>query len=113
MVQAFKGAFTDAGCTLGDLDYRITDSNGEQYWFKEATLALDRILRNRKELFEIWHPADCIGEIGAAIGPCTFGLALQASRKRYAFGRGPLCHFSAEDSERLALVLKFNNVRTS
>ena len=66
LVQAFKAAFAGAGCVVGDLDYRITDSNGEQYWFKEATLALDRILRKRKELFEIWHPADCIGEIGAA-----------------------------------------------
>jgi 3-oxoacyl-[acyl-carrier-protein] synthase-1 len=105
LVQAFKAAFADAGCAIGDLDYRITDANGEQYWFKEGTLALDRTLRNRKELFEIWHPADCIGEVGAAVGPCTMGIALQAARKRYAFGRGPLCHFASDDSERLALVL--------
>jgi 3-oxoacyl-[acyl-carrier-protein] synthase I len=105
MVHAFRSAFADAGCSIGDLDYRINDSNGEQYLFKEATLALDRILRDRKELFEIWHPADCIGEIGAAIGPASFVVALQAARKSYAWGRGPLCHFSAEDSERVALVL--------
>jgi 3-oxoacyl-[acyl-carrier-protein] synthase-1 len=105
MVQAIKGAFSDAGCDINDLDFRITDSNGEQYWFKEATLALDRILRNRKELFEIWHPADCIGETGAAIGPCALAVALQARKRKYAFGRGPLCHFSADNSERVALVL--------
>jgi 3-oxoacyl-[acyl-carrier-protein] synthase I len=105
LVQAFKAAFSDAGCAIGDLDFRITDSNGEQYWFKEATLALDRILRNRKELFEIWHPADCVGEIGAAVGLCSLGVALQATRRKYAFGRGPLCHFSAENTERIALVL--------
>jgi 3-oxoacyl-[acyl-carrier-protein] synthase-1 len=113
MVLAFKAALTDAGCTIGDLDFRITDSNGEQYWFKEATLALDRILRNRKELFEIWHPADCIGEIGAAVGPCALGIALQAARKDYAFGRGPLCHFSAEDGQRVALVMKAGKVASN
>ena len=105
MVQAFKAALADAGCAIGELDFRITDANGEQYWFREATLALDRVLRNRKELFDIWHPADCIGETGAAVGPCVLGVALQAVRKHYAFGRGPLCHFSAEDPARAALVL--------
>lgn len=106
MLEAFRAAFADAGCAINDLDYRITDANGEQYWFKEATLALDRILRNRKELFEIWHPADCIGETGAAICPCAIAVALQAARRNYAFGRGPLCQFSGEDSERVAIVLK-------
>jgi 3-oxoacyl-[acyl-carrier-protein] synthase-1 len=113
LLQAFKVAFAEAGCPIGDLDFRITDSNGEQYWFKEATLALDRMLRNRKELFDIWHPVDCIGETGAAVGPCVFGLALSATRKNYSFGRGPLCHFSAEDPERIALVLRPGRERTN
>ena len=106
LLEAIRAAFADSGCVVSDFDYRITDCNGEQYGFKEAALALDRILRNRRDLFEIWHPADCVGEIGAAIGPCVLGVALQAARKGYAFGRGPLCHFSAENSERVALVLR-------
>jgi len=105
MVQAFKTAFADAGCSIDELDFRITDSNGEQYWFKEAALAMTRTLRARKELFEIWHPADCIGESGAAIGPCALGVALAAVRKNYAPGPGTLCHLSGEDDERWALVL--------
>ena len=105
MVQAFKAALADGGKTMADVDYRITDSNGEQYWFKEAALAVTRTLRVRKEEFEIWHPADCIGEVGAAIGACAFGVAQAAARKDYAPGRGPLCHFSGDDSERLAMVL--------
>ena len=110
MVQAFKAAFADAGRTPADVDYRITDSNGEQYWFKEAALALTRTLRVRKEQFDIWHPADCVGEVGAAIGPCALGVALAAARKNYAPGRGPLCHFSGDDGERFALVLAANEV---
>jgi 3-oxoacyl-[acyl-carrier-protein] synthase-1 len=104
LVQAFKAAFADANTTIADVDYRITDANGEQYWFKEAGLAVARTLRVTKVGFEIWHPVDCIGEIGAAIGPCAFGVALAALRKNYAVGRGPLCHFGGDDGERLALI---------
>ncbi len=105
LVAAFRAAFAEAGCTIGDVDFRVTDSNGEQYWFKEAALAVTRTIRVIKHGFDIWHPADCIGETGAAIGPCALGVALTAARKKYAVGRGPLCHFGAEDGERFALVL--------
>jgi 3-oxoacyl-[acyl-carrier-protein] synthase I len=109
LVQAIKAAFADAGCGYEALDYRITDCNGEQYLFKEAALAMTRTLRVRKELFDIWHPADCIGEVGAATLPAAFGVALAAARKNYAPGLGALCHFSADDGTRLAVVLAARN----
>jgi 3-oxoacyl-[acyl-carrier-protein] synthase I len=105
MVHAFKAAFAESGRSMADVDYRITDSNGEQYAFKEAALAVTRTLRVHKEEFEIWHPADCIGEVGAAIGPCAVGVALAAERKNYAPGRNPLCHLSSEGCERVAMFL--------
>lgn len=109
LVTAFGAAFTEAGCTIGDVDFRITDSNGEQYWFKEGALAVTRTLRTRKEQFEIWHPADCIGETGAAAALSAFGVALASTRKRYAPGNTALCHFGSDDGERIALVLAHNS----
>jgi 3-oxoacyl-[acyl-carrier-protein] synthase-1 len=109
LTQAFRAAFAEAGRTIDDLDFRLTDSNGEQYFFKEAALAMTRTLRVRKERFQIWHPADCIGETGAAIGPSVLGVALAAARKNYSPGPGALCHFSADDGERLALILAGDN----
>ena len=105
LVQAFRAAFAEANTTIADVDFRITDANGEQYCFKEAALAVTRLLRTRKELFEIWHPVDCIGEIGAAIGPGTLAVALAATRKRYAPGNNILCHFGCDDGERIATVI--------
>lgn len=105
MVQAIKQALTESGLSMGDLDYRITSVNGEQYWFKEAALALSRILRQRKEEFDIWHPADCVGETGAAIVPCSLGVAMAAARKGYAPGNMVLCHFSNDDGARAAVIL--------
>jgi 3-oxoacyl-[acyl-carrier-protein] synthase-1 len=105
LVQAFRAAFKEAESSIADIDFRITDANGEQYWFKEAALAVSRTLRVPKEGFTIWHPVDCVGEIGAAIGPCCLGVTLAAVRKKYASGRGPLCHFGGDDGERIALTL--------
>ncbi len=105
LVQAFHAAFKEAGSSIAEVDFRITDANGEQYWFKEAALAVSRTLRVTKQGFEIWHPVDCVGEIGAAIGPCCFAVTAAAVRKKYATGRGPLCHFGGDDGERLVMVM--------
>jgi 3-oxoacyl-[acyl-carrier-protein] synthase I len=104
LAQAFKNAFSAAGVGFERLDYRITDANGEQYWFKEAALALTRTMRVRKEEFDIWHPADCIGETGAASGPAIFSVALAATRKKYAPGPGTLVHLGSDDGERVAII---------
>ena len=105
LVQTVKEALSRANLNLADLDYRITSLNGEQYWFKEAALTETRILRQHKEEFDIWHAADCIGEVGAAVVPCSLAIALDAARKHYAPGKRVLCHFSNDDSARAALVL--------
>ena len=84
MVQAMRAALDDAGWTLGRADYRLADLSGEQYGFKEAALALTRILRERKEEMDIWHPADCVGETGAAVVPILLSGASAASRRKAA-----------------------------
>jgi len=106
LVQAFKAAFADAECGFEQVDYRLTDANGEQYWFKEAALAMTRAMRVRKENFYLCHVADCIGETGAACVPASLGHALAASRKQYALGPGALCHFGNDAGERVTLVMR-------
>jgi 3-oxoacyl-[acyl-carrier-protein] synthase-1 len=107
LVEAFRALHRDGGVTLDDADYRYTDCNGEQYGFKEDRLAIMRTLRKLKARFDHLHPADCIGEVGAAVAPCVLGLALTAARKRYAPGGGVLCHFSNDDGERAAMLLRY------
>jgi len=107
MVLAVRNAAAESGLTVADTDYRLTDLNCEQYGFREAVLTLGRTLRAIKEEHDIWHPADCIGEVGAAIGPCVLGIALTAARKGYAPGPGVLCHFANDDGERAALMLRY------
>jgi len=108
LTEAIKNALADAGCSMGALDFRITDNSGEQYYFKEAALALSRTLRVRKEEFDIWHPADCIGEVGAAIGTAIFAKALAACRKAYSKGRCILVHAGNDAGRRTAAVLRYS-----
>jgi 3-oxoacyl-[acyl-carrier-protein] synthase-1 len=107
LVHAIRNALADASCRMEDLDFRITDIAGEQYYFKEAALALTRLLRGRKETFDLWHPADCIGEVGAAAGVIGLAVALTACQKRYSKGDRMLMHLANDGGERAACVLEY------
>jgi 3-oxoacyl-[acyl-carrier-protein] synthase-1 len=105
--QAIKAALAEAGCAMHDMDYRITDVAGEQYYFKEAALALSRTLRQRKETFDIWHPAECTGETGAATGATVIALAHAACQKAYSLGPNILAHLANDAGQRAALSLHY------
>lgn len=108
LTEAIREAFRDAGVTIQDLQYRITDLNGEHYKFKEMTLAMMRFERQPKpKLFDLWHPIEYFGDVGAAIGPILLGLALHAGRKGYAVGPNVLSTLSNDDGARAALVLHY------
>jgi 3-oxoacyl-[acyl-carrier-protein] synthase-1 len=88
--------------------YRITDLNGEHYKFKELALATNRFVRKpTPKLFDVWHPIEYIGDVGAAIGPIVLSVALHASEKGYGMGPTVLCTFGNDDGERAALVASF------
>jgi 3-oxoacyl-[acyl-carrier-protein] synthase I len=107
LTAAIRDALAAAGIGFGHLDYRITDISGEQHAFKETALALARLLRDRKEEFDLWHPADCIGEVGAAALPCMLAVSLHAARKGFAPGPSLLAHLANDDGRRAALVLAY------
>ncbi len=107
LTQAIKASLDDAGCQLHDLDFRITDNSGEQFYFKEASLALTRGLRQRKEEFDFWHPAECTGEVGAASGGAVIATAVDACRKGYAPGNRVLSHWANDAGQRAAVTLQF------
>ena len=107
LTSAIRQALADAECGLNDLDFRITDISGEQYYFKEAALSYSRIARSRRKDFDIWHPADCIGETGAAVGVVAVALADASCRKGYAVGPGILFHSGNDSGHRAAVVLQF------
>ena len=107
LARAITATLNECQLDLADIDYRLIDASGEQYVFKEAALALTRLLRQRKPEFDVWHPADCIGEVGAAALACMLGVALAAARDGYAPGKKVLCHLGNDDGKRAALIAQY------
>lgn len=103
---AINASLAETGCQMHDLDYRITDMTGEHYYFKEASLALSRTLKQVKPEFDILHPTDCVGEAGAAIGPTV--LCYQNYFSRVASGKRIMAHFGDTDGKRAAVVLSYS-----
>jgi 3-oxoacyl-[acyl-carrier-protein] synthase-1 len=108
LTKAYREVLSQAGLSIFDMDYRITDLNGEQYKFKEAALTAMRFERKPKQkLFDLWHPIEFIGDVGAAIGPCLLGFALHASLKGYGVGPTVLLHFGNDNGERAAAIVRY------
>jgi 3-oxoacyl-[acyl-carrier-protein] synthase-1 len=105
LTHAIKSALTDAGREMHDVDFRISDLSGEQYFFKEASLALSRTLRQLKQEFDLWHPAESMGDAGAALGVAVIALAMEAWRKGYAKGPVVMAQFGIESGQRAAVLL--------
>ena len=111
LVEAINSSLAEARTDVGGLDFRITDVTGERYGFKEASLAVSRILRTRKEEFDFWHATDCVGETGAAAGPIALNYAWHASKEDYSKGKSILCHFGNDDGKRAAVVMAYRPVQ--
>lgn len=107
LTAAIRESLDDAGAEMGDLDFRITDISGEHYAFKEASLALLRLLRKRKEEFDIWHPADCVGEVGSSLGLVMIAVIKAACEKNYSEGNHILMHLSEDNGKRSSMIFSW------
>jgi 3-oxoacyl-[acyl-carrier-protein] synthase-1 len=107
LVEAIRAAARDADCRPQDFELRISALSGEQYYFKEAALAVSRLIRDPRSEAELWHPADCVGEVGAAAGPLAMAIAATACAKGYATASRILCHLSNDGTERSAAFFSY------
>lgn len=107
LTAAIKESLNDAGCGESILDFKITDISGEQYYFKEASLAFSRIDRTKREEFDIWHPADCIGEVGAVMGVVMVAILKFACEKAYTKGNHILAHLGNDDGKRSSMIFSW------
>jgi len=112
LTKAVRVALKDAGLTLEDLAWRLTDITGEHYKFKEASFAAGRLASgNREDIFDLWHPIEYLGEIGAAMVPVLLAWALHAGQKGYAPGARALCHVGHDGADRAAWITEFDTER--
>ena len=105
MTSAYRQAMDEAQVDLAHVEYRISDLIGEQFFFKQTTLASLRLERGRTAFQDLWSPAESLGNIGAAVVPLMLGMALIATQKRYDGGSPVLVEASGDDGACGAAVL--------
>jgi 3-oxoacyl-[acyl-carrier-protein] synthase-1 len=103
LAAAFQSAFA-AAPGLPPAATLYASFNGERYWAKEFGVA---VVRNKERIaaeYQIEHPAECFGDLGAAHGAVLLGLA--AFRAKQTCPAGPALVFSSSDyGERAAVLL--------
>jgi len=84
--------------------------NGEYFGVKEWGVAFLRNKAAFAESFEIEHPADCCGDLGAAFAPVLIGLAAIGMHKEY-LSTPCLVWCSSEHEQRGAVCVSSNSTR--
>lgn len=89
----------------------VCDLNGERYRTLEWGLVNVRVMGDVRSIpggpasSDLWHPADCIGDTGAASGGVCLVWAVTAMRKRYARANRALVWGASDGPLRAAAIL--------
>ena len=92
----------------------VCDLNGDRYRVMEWTYGLVRVLGALEPLEdgpgsnEAWHPADCIGDTGAASGTVNLAWAITAMRKGYGRSRESLVWGGSDGVLRAAALVSLD-----
>ncbi len=97
MTRAYKTAMDQANVDLAHVEYRIRDVSGEQYFFKQSTLAALRLERGRREFQDLWSPSESVGNVGAAVVAVMLAQLVTAEVRGYGPGSPALMEGSGDD----------------
>lgn len=106
LTNAMKTALEEAHVDTDEGLFRIADLSGEQYYFKEASLALSRAIPCHKENLQLWHPAESIGEAGPASALACLVVAHVAATKDYAPAKTAMLQFANDDGTRAVVITR-------
>lgn len=98
VIQATDAAsgFTSVYCSL----------NGESYYAFEWGVILARLHESLEKMQHLVHPADCVGDVGAATGALLLACAIADFKKSKELGRPSLLWTSSDNGHRMALTLQ-------
>ena len=107
LTAAGRAAMNAAGVGKAEIDFWLVDVDGTHAGFREIALAKPRLLNTPRSRFDVWHTADCTGDIGAATVPLMLGHCATAMGKGYAPGTTALIHGAGDSDERVGLVVRW------
>jgi len=101
--KAFKQAL--ANFSVKPLDTVYSSMNGESFWAKEYGVAMMRNKSCFSESVIIQHPADCIGDVGCAMGSSLIALSALSLLKDNS-SKGHLVYSSSDGVNRAAVIVE-------
>jgi len=104
LARAVQAALAQRNGTSAKVATVFSSMNGENHFAKEWGVAYIRNTDSIESAFRIEHPADCIGDTGAAAGPIMVGLAMRGMTKQYLTGPA-LVYASSDRALRAACVV--------
>ncbi|QIL82702.1 hypothetical protein G7047_24270 [Diaphorobacter sp. HDW4A] len=107
LAQAMRNAIESAGRTPDDYIFHASGVNGEQWYFKEAALAMDRVMTSKMEEFPHRLVCQSVGEIGAACGPLTLAWVGREMQPDELLGPSGLLHFANDNGLRTAIAVQY------
>jgi 3-oxoacyl-[acyl-carrier-protein] synthase-1 len=100
LCQVIAGALGERGAR-----WVLCDLNGESYRSFEWGLARTRLPERFAATFRLVHPADCVGDVGAASGGLLVACAAQAFARAYAPAESALVWASSDEGLRAAMLV--------
>lgn len=107
LTQALRNAIEDAGTQDTDYMFHASGVSGEQWHFKEAALAMDRVMTQKRDTFPHRLVCQSVGEVGAACGPLALAWIASEMGEDDILGHRGLLHFANEDGQRSALAIHY------
>lgn len=98
LAQAFAQAIQNGQPNL--IEAIFSSLNGESFGAKELGIAFMRNTSAFAAQAKTEHPADCIGDVGAAFAPILIAYALHTQNN------SQLCYCSSENANRAAVIIK-------
>ncbi len=107
LTRAIQSVFAPAGPGVR-ADITMCDLNGEAWRAEEWSFAYLRTVKYHSEPLNLWHPADILGDTGAAAGALLVALAAHELGRVERLRRGLVWSASDVTPYRGALVLERN-----
>lgn len=104
--QAISAAFSCLADHGADTGLVVCDLNGELFRAEEFSKMVPRALSHLKSPWGVWHPADSIGDTGAAAAAISVCVGARALARGYARTNGVLVCASSDDGLRGAVCLR-------
>lgn len=103
--ESINKVLNTQGMGIDKINGIICDLNGEHYRMKEWGLVQSRIFDGSTPVPELWHPAECIGDVGAASIIVFTAIAAVAVNNGYFNGTNILIWTSSDMGGRGSLLL--------